>query len=429
MGKLGTKKQFTHKFLQGLKPQNTRYTIYDEGRPGFGIRITPSGKKSFIYVYQLNGKFRRMTFGEFPQLRLEDARAQYQKANAQVAKSKRTVKEIENGELSIETASFIDPAEEKKQRRNIYRSIPTVKEYAETYLSHSIKHNRLTTHNGYVRIFNKYIIPALGNKKLKALKRRNMAEVVGPLQDKGAFVMANRVQSVVITFMNHALDKGIIEFNPFQGMKKTPENERERALSDSEILQFWTRLPNTDMSEGLQFALKLILITGQRPGEVAGANDDELETPDLWVIPKERFKRKRGQRVPLSPLAASLISSAKKINNGSRFWFPSTKSGGVDKPISELSLAAGLRRNIDILGCAPFTPHDLRRTCRTQLAKLSISPEIAELVIGHAKKDMEKVYNQYSYDPEKRRALETWARKIDAILSGETENILEFKTS
>jgi integrase len=180
-----------------------------------------------------------------------------------------------------------------------------------------------------------------------------------------------------------------------------------------------------------KLAMRMILCTGQRPGEVAGMSWDELKD-GFWNIPAARMKGKEPQRVPLTPMVLDIIEQARPLSCDSRYVFRS--SYVEDSPIKPHSLARALDRHRLEMGFTEdvprFTPHDLRRTVRTRLAALGVSDVVAERVLGHKLQGILAVYNRYDYDQEKRQALELWERELQRIVgtdAPEPSNVLPFR--
>jgi integrase len=249
---------------------------------------------------------------------------------------------------------------------------------------------------------------------------------------KRAPITANRLQSVLVRMLNFAAERGIIEHSPLVGMKRPRESSRTRVLSDEQIMAFWTALDleNTaiDIYRVTKLALKMILLTGQRPGEVAGMAWSEIDG-DLWIIPPGRMKVRNSQpqRVPLCPIAHEAIEQAKIYSDGSDYVFLSSHKPG--RPVSRQALTRAVGRHWAEIGIKEaFTPHDLRRTVRSKLAELGVKDVVAERVLGHKLQGMMAVYNQHPYDVEKRQALTLWERRLREIVghSEPKKNVIEF---
>jgi integrase len=165
----------------------------------------------------------------------------------------------------------------------------------------------------------------------------------------------------------------------------------------------------------------MILVTGQRPGEVTGMRWDEV-SDTTWKIPASRIKTRmidpQPHPVPLSWLAERLLDECKRIASNSPYAFPGVRRQGNEvKPIDRHSLSRALLRSSVALSLSePCTPQDLRRTVRTNLAALGVYDHIAEHVLNHSLQGMMRVYNQHDYLNEKRNALNRWTDHLADIV-------------
>ncbi|MBU4179986.1 MAG: site-specific integrase, partial [Actinobacteria bacterium] len=213
-------------------------------------------------------------------------------------------------------------------------------------------------------------------------------------------------------------ERGVLEDSPCTRIRKAPEKGRSRVLTDNEIRLLWDALALDNMAMDIyrasKLALKMILLTGQRPGEVCGMTWDELDG-STWNIPAARMKNKEAHTVPLCSMTLEVMEQARLLSDGSAFVFKSSHL--EDGPITTRSLAKGVLRHWQEIGIEePFTPHDLRRTLRTRLAELGVSDVIAERVLGHKLQGVLAVYNRHDYDKEKRQALTMWEGRLRRIV-------------
>jgi integrase len=189
--------------------------------------------------------------------------------------------------------------------------------------------------------------------------------------------------------------------------KKT---QKDRVLSEDEINVFWHDLEYSTMSNEIKRALKLILVTGQRPGEVIGMHSREIDGY-WWTIPAHRAKNGKGHRLYLTDFALELIGEKEG------YVFESPKG---DKPMENNAVACAVRRSLaeGKLTMLAWTPHDLRRTAATQMSILWFSYEIIDAMLNHCKKGVIGIYNRNKYDEEKQAALTCWACKLSNIITG-----------
>jgi integrase len=304
----------------------------------------------------------------------------------------------------------------------------TVADVIESFLE---KHARpsLRSAEEIERRLAKNVTPIIGSMNVADLHRRDMNRVVDPVLTRGRRVEAGRVFEDLRAVVRWAVARGDLDHNPFDGMKKpVGSTPRERALSDDEMRVVWNGLPTTlARSNTCQRILKLCLVTAQRVGEVAGMALSELDLKTAtWTIPPARTKNKHRHIVPLSTTAVELIKEAiADAGERAEYVFPNKDGKG---PLSPLVVAKTVLRAQEIdeerphgrFGIPHWTPHDLRRTALTNFAALGIVPVVAGAVANHVSVTKATitlaVYTQYTYEREKREALELWADRLRAIV-------------
>lgn len=420
-GKMQKGKQFTDKDIKSWKPTEKEY--WKREGQGFGIRVLPSGGKIWYYVYTFEGRKRYMRLGDgsYPDVSLKEARRLYSIARVKVS----------NG---------MDPLAEKQQEKEERRKAPTVADLIEEYIEKHAKPNKKTWEEDQ-RCLEKEVLPLWGQRKAADIKKRDVVLLLEGIVERGASVMANNTFEKVRKMFNFAVERDILPFTPCYGVKKpTKKENKDRVLSDNEIVTAWNALDSAAMSDEIKRALKLILVTAQRPGEVIGMHSSEIEG-DWWTVPIERAKNGRTHRVFLTATAKALIGN----KEGYIFESPRMRtlpSGEeVSQPMNVNAVAYAVRRNFEestgegkgvakstVLNrdghadkktvMESWTPHDLRRTAATNLSALAYSDEVIDAVLNHVKKGVIAIYNRHRYDREKQAALEAWERKLTSIVSG-----------
>jgi integrase len=252
--------------------------------------------------------------------------------------------------------------------------------------------------------------------------------------DRGAPVTANRVYSLLKQMFAWAAAKDIIPAYPMLGMERPggDEKPRKRALSEDEIRAFWSKLGAAEMHEATRLALKLLLVTAQRRGEVTGAKWSEFDLEaKTWTIPVARLKSSHSRResiephaVPLSPLALELLRELQVLTGNGTYVLPAFGDHKKQAPYSERVLSRAVRENADKFGIAHFTPHDLRRTAASFMTRLKVPRLHVEKVLNHSTGDIAEVYDRHDYLLEKRAALETWGTHLAVIIAGKDSKVV-----
>lgn len=426
---------FTDTMIRKLKPTDKKF-VRGEGN-GFTVRVMPSGVKSWLYVYEIDGKRREMGLGQYPEVTLETARTKFEDARRMVKNGK-------------------DPMAAQEEAKEARRKAPTVADLVEEYIERHARRFKKSWAKDE-QILNREVIPVWGKRKAADITKRDVIHLLERIVDRGAPAMANNTFQIIRKMFNYAAEKDILQHTPCTGVKlPTPKQHRERTLSEEEIKTLWKSLDRTDlnMSEEIRRALRLILVTAQRPGEVAGMHSREIDGR-WWTVPVERAKNGRSHRVYLSDLALELIGPLEVTDTetgetkptGYIFRTPIKKK---DQPIGDTALPVAVGRNLAIpltdkngkplfttdgkpatenrLGIEHFTPHDLRRTAATFMAQTGEMDEVIDAVLNHTKGGIIKVYNQYRYDREKQAALESWERKLKSIISGTKDNVVSISS-
>jgi integrase len=394
--------KFTDKKILNLKPRAERYEEW-EGN-GFGVRVTPRGVKTFVYLYRFEGKPRRLTLGTYPKMSLAEAH----EAHA-VAKKK-----VEKG---------IDPGAEAVTEREEERQAPTVATLVEEYLEKWAKPRKRSWREDQ-RILQRDVLPVWGQRKAREITKRDVLRLLDGIVDRGAGIMANRTLAVVRKMFNFAVGRDIVSVSPCLSVRApAAEQQRDRVLTTDEIRALWHSLEGAKMmSEGTKLALKLQLATAQRKAEIVTAAWDEIDLKEKWwTIPPEKAKNKLPHRVPLSPLTLELLQAAKNITGDSPWVFPSPQT---DRHITPEAVDHALRRpGLEALGFT-FVPHDLRRTAASHMTGMGISRLVVSKILNHVERGITAVYDRHSYDREKRQALEAWALKLKAIIEEAEINVI-----
>lgn len=386
--------KLTDRQIKNLKPKSQRYEVW-EGN-GFGIRVFPTGKKSWVYMYRFQGKARRITFGNYPKMSVAGAHTAYGKA----------LTELEKGN---------DPGANLVTSNKEDRTSPTVNILAHEYLEKWAK-PRKRSWTEDERMLKKDVIPYLGQRKAKQVTRRDIIVLLDKVMDRGSPIAANRTLAVIRRMFNFAVERDIISISPCYGVKApAKENKRDRLLNFDEIKLFWNSLTDVGMSESSKLVLKLQLITAQRKGEVVSAEWTEFDLTDgWWTIPAIKSKNGNAHKVPLSKLALEILKQIKLISSQSKWLFPSPKG---DLPFTPEAINRAIRRNDEQLQeVEHFTPHDLRRTAASHMTALGVPCLIVSKILNHVENSVTAVYDRHSYDKEKKQAMEKWGKKLKEII-------------
>lgn len=376
-------KVLTSKFVENVKPPATgRAEYWDAALPGFVLRVTVKGVKSFSFRYRAAaGSYKRLSWA-YPAFRLSEARDEAQKA----------VRAIERGH---------DPQTDEKRPSAPETLNALCDRYVEEYLKRKVR--RWKAAEGEI---DNHIRPHLGSLKLEKVEKANVRKMLAEIEPKFP-VAANRALGRLRAIYNWALESDLVATDPTHGVKKpTKEKPVSRTLSDEELAKIWNAAASLSYPAGEY--IRFLILSGQRRDDVRGMRREELDMRmGNWVIPAGRYKSGRSHLIPLTEGMREQL----KVTPAKGFVFSPT---GGEKPYGNLVKP---KRKLDKLsGVKGWTLHDIRRTVRTGLSRLGVRPDIAERVIGHSVGGkLGETYDVYSYRKEKLEALELWARHVESV--------------
>jgi integrase len=370
--------RLTDKLLRGLKPPKSgQIDVWDELLPSFGVRIGVSGHKSFFVGTRVNGRYRRITLRPaYDALSLADARSQARKiiadAHAGVGPEVRRQREAKSTFGAVATAFMQDFAHSHRTRGEMQRKVDVD-------------------------------LVDWRDRPIADIKRGDIKELIR-LKARTAPIAANRLLSLITKIFNWALKEELIEASPAMQIDRPgKETDRERFLSADEIRIAWAAFDKLGYPWGSLY--KMLLVTGQRRGEVAGMRWGEI-SPDGWTLPGGRAKKGQGHLVPLSTLAREILDDLPELG---KLVFRSR----TDIPLAGWSKTA---KRLQSLQMQPWHLHDLRRTFATHLRTLGVDRLVVSKLRNHAEGGVTKTYDRWAADLEKADAMERWAIRLREIV-------------
>jgi integrase len=270
------------------------------------------------------------------------------------------------------------------------------------------------------RMLRKDVLPKWHWRDARTITSREIIECLDAIVARGAPVAANRTATMLGHMFRYAIHRSILENSPVQLLYKPggTEQRRKRVLNEGELRSFVRNIRTICRTERRARVLTVLLLTMQRRSELALAELCEFDFENKqWEIPAARTKNRRGHVVPLTHWTIVELKALKELANGSRFVIPGKRETRAANPKLISRGVKRLLRRFLAHKIEPFTPHDLRRTGRTSLGRLGVTPFIAELVINHSKDVLEETYDLWEYLDEKRDALERWEGYLLGLLS------------
>jgi integrase len=417
-------------------PAEGNETYWDSQCPGFGLRISARGRRTWIAKYRVGKKQEMETLGTMAVITsVADARA---RARASMTKAR-------DGVNPIAVRREAEAEEKAKAEAEAF----TFSKATERFLREHVERNNSPSYAAEVRrILEHDVLPRWGGRPIREITKHDVNELLDAKAERrerkrkdlkdGAAVQANRTLTRLRTMFRWCRDMDLIAADPTEGVRRRiKEKARDRALDDDEIRLFWQSCGKLHWPFGPLF--KALLLTAQRRDQVGGVRWSELDLDKrIWTIPGPRAEKSdRGARiVHLSTLAMETIAALPHTGD---IVFSSTGATPVSgfshaKERLDRLMTERLREETGDPEAAieAWIPHDLRRTAATGMAKLGIPPHVVDKVLDHSTgtiRGVAAIYNRYTYLEELKAALEAWGKHVAGLTqppAGGADNVVEF---
>jgi integrase len=384
--------KLTAKEIEAHRPIDGKDTIlFADDFPGFGIRYR-GNKTSWIYQWSTGAgptrRTGRLKLGLYPAISPAKAREVAEKLHAKVTLGH-------------------DPAAEKRQR--VAESEHTFGVLVTDHLAAMKDKVKPKSHGDLVRYLNRYAA-SLHKHPINKVDRRTVAKLLDDVAADHGKIAMNRCRSALSNLFVWAMKKGRAEANPIIGTEVAEETRRDRWLSDDELRSVWNALGSDDYGD----IVRLLILTGQRRGEVADLKWSEVDFQNgLIVLPSERTKNGLRHEIPMSqPVREILVA---RQNTGERVFAPVVSWHRSREAISKKA------------GFSDWTLHDLRRTVSTGMGELGVAPHAIEATLNHIsgfRAGVSGTYNRSSYAREKAQALDLWTDHVQAVVEGRKSKVV-----
>jgi len=410
------KRTLNDRIIKALKPAKPgkRVEIFDSIVPSFSVRVTDKGAKTFMLVTRYPGSSNpaRRALGTYGEISLEQARNKARSWLELVGRGVDPHIEVERQRL----------AEQRKQAG-------TFANLAEAFIQQKLSKER-RGRDAELHLRNTFI-PRWSRRPAGDITADDVGMVINEMKERAPY-QAHAVLATVRRLYRWAATPGRgygITSSPCFNIRPKDligeKHPRTRALDDREITAFVHACDKL----GYPFGMigKMLLLTGARHREVSEAPWAEFDLDkQTWTIAQERFKSNMEHVVPLTDDALALLNDVPRFKRGSHVF--STTWG--EKPTM---ITDKIKRQIDALmteelgAIKPWRVHDLRRTVRSHLSALQIPDHVAEMVLGHGRTGLQRVYDQHRYQDELRTALTRWAARLRSIVAPPPANVTPLK--
>jgi integrase len=399
---------FRDSYINGLKPKDKTYRE-TEGN-GFYIRVTPQGKKAWLYRYYYSEKDHGIVLGYYPAMSLSQARTTYQEL-------------FDLWQSGVDPKAHLAKLDEAKTN--------TVKKLVLGWYENYIEKERKQPQQ-IKQLIDADIIPLLGDIELVKLSPALVTSALDKIVERGARVHANKVLAALKQAFSYGVRRGALLDNPAILLQARDvggiEKPRDRNLSMHEIKTLLSFLESgtNRMSLQTKLAIKIILHTGVRSGELRLATWNEINFDDsIWTIPKEHTKQGEIMHIHLTEAVKIMF---KQLKQHSKCQY--VLSVQNNEPLSPKGLSRAIHRIQERVGIAHWTAHDLRRSFCTQLGEtLHVDPVVIQKCLGHKMPKIMATYNKNEMLPQRKEALDKWSQYLERLLQDNIVPILLSKCS
>ena len=370
---------------------------------GLYLELTKAGGRYWRMKYRHGGKEKRLAFGVYPAVSLKDAR--------DLAATARKVI-LDGG----------DPGDLRKaeKAKAAHEAVNTLEAVAGEWLAHQTSRWAPVTLTRIRASLAADIFPALGSRPLASVKPGEVMAVIKKIEARGAGDQAGRVLQRVKSVYRWAVVHGRIDANPMLDLVqseilKPRATQHRAAMPDKELPAFLKTLEAYQGDPGTVQALRLLMLTATRPGDVRGARWAEFDLDAaLWTIPAKRMKMGHEHRVPLAVQAVALLRNMQALTGTRELVFPSPVY--PSKPISDATFNSALAR-MGYKGTA--TAHGFRSLFSTVANECGWNPDVIERQLAHKEQNaVRAAYHRATYMEDRAKLLQWWADYLDGRKAG-----------
>ncbi|MGM0988500.1 MAG: tyrosine-type recombinase/integrase [Pseudomonadota bacterium] len=423
----------TDRQVQALKPEEGVYweSVKSPHGGGLAVRVQPTGSKAWYFRYRFNGKQDSYSLGRYPSMGLQEAREAHKDA----------VKLLAQG---------INPKRAREERKAKNQAAWTMDElfgkwivsYAKTPSTRTKRPpSELVVEQTGWR-WNYYLQGQLGALLVMHIDSQRIKGVIAEVAANKSREQARKCLTLLRSMFDFAEARGQVETNPAYGIEPSKigaskSAPRERKLDLEELRRLWRAIEESRLAPVTAAALKLLILTGQRRGELLLAKWKHIDLDaGVWELPASDTKNRKPHTVYLSDTAVELLRSLPRLGE---FVFPGRVEG---QPIGANAITTAVLRlqgrktrqrdkKAPLGDMEPFSAHDLRRSFATGLGEYcAVQPHIVERMLNHVPEDaLVATYQRASYVEEQRQAWESWGELVANQVASGPGNVVPIRRS
>ena len=370
---------------------------------GLYLELTPAGGRYWRLKFRHTGKEKRLALGVYPEIGLKQARDLATQARKLLA-------------------AGVDPSAQRKadKAKAEHEAVNTLEAVALAWIDHQSARWTAETRGRILASLRANVLDKLGSRPLASITAAEIMHAVQRVERRGAGDQAGRVLQRVKAMYRWAVVHQRIETNPMLDLVpaeilKPREVKHRPALADKDLPAFLAKLAEYDGEPATLHALRLLMLTATRPGEVRGARWAEFDLEAaLWIIPAERMKMRAEHRVPLSTQAVAVLRSMAQHSSGRELVFPSPYY--PTQPISENTFNSALAR----MGYKNVaTAHGFRALFSTVANEYNWNPDVIERQLAHIERnEVRAAYHRSTYLADRQHLMQWWGDYLDGRKSG-----------
>lgn len=388
------------------KPREKLYRLADAA--GLCLEVTPSGSKLWRFRYRFGGKAKMMGLGAYPAVTLAKARERREDARRLLADG-------------------IDPTTHKQDEKRAQAAhVHTFEELAREWYAYNSPRWAPATAAKALQYLDADILSVIGQRPLQEITRPELVALVRKVENRGALNVAGKVRQWLSQIFRYGLAKGSVESNPATDLDVVaaiaPRTKNHPHVPLSEIPTLLSKLDTSKCDVTTTMAVRLLLFTGVRPGELRNAPWSEFDLESAtWTIPAERMKARRPHIVPLPAQAVEILARLSEITGTYPLVFPGRNNR--ERPQSENTVNKALHQ-IGYEGRQ--TGHGFRHLLSTELNSRGYNRDWIERQLAHGDQDeIRDTYNHAHYLPQRRKMMQEWADSVEALCAG--DNVVSIK--